>query len=268
MTTATTTQQVLSIKNLSVSYSGKQVVRDINFSLRRGEILAIVGESGSGKSTILKAIAAVSDNGLNIDEGQIIFNGDDITRMDKKSRRRLAGKSIAMIFQNSAASFCPIRKIGEQIYESVCEYENRSQQEFRAKAAAIMEQIHLSPSALDEYPFRLSGGMGQRAGILAAMILEPSLLLADEPTSALDTITQASVVEELIALRNRRSISMITVTHNMGVARRMADTILIMRQGQMVEYGTKEQIFQTPQKEYTKELINAAPKLSALFRRK
>ena len=123
-----------------------------------------------------------------------------------------------------------------------------------------MRNINLDESVLNEYPFRLSGGMGQRAGILAAMILEPHLLLADEPTSALDTVTQVSVVKELLKLRQQKNLSMVIVTHHMGVAYYMADKVLIMRQGQAVELVTKQQIFESPKEIYTQELIKAVPK--------
>ena len=125
-----------------------------------------------------------------------------------------------------------------------------------------MESLRLPESVLEEYPFRLSGGMGQRAGILAAMILTPKLLLADEPTSALDTVTQRNVVKELMRLRDERGISVVVVTHHMGVAWYMADTVLALRRGEPVEYGTKEQIFHRPEEAYTRELIASVPHLA------
>ena len=134
-------------------------------------------------------------------------------------------------------------------------------EEFTARAVPIMKSINLEEGVLSEYPFRLSGGMGQRAGILAAMILSPKLLLADEPTSALDTVTQVSVVKELMALRDRLGISILMVTHHMGIAFHMADYILIMRRGEMVEWGTREEIFNAPKKGYTMELIASVPRM-------
>ena len=254
-------EPLLKARNLSVSYGKKQVLRQVSFDLEQGKILVIAGESGSGKSTVLKAIQGLLGNGGNITEGQIFLHGRDIAHISDGERRKLAGESMAMIFQNAGASFCPIRTIGSQIYESVRAHKEWSPQEFRRRANIIMEHIHLPESVLDEYPFRLSGGMGQRAGILAAMILEPELLLADEPTSALDTVTQVSVVKELMGLRQRQGISIAMVTHHMGVAWYMADRILVMRQGETVEFGTKEQIFRHPKESYTKELIQAVPQL-------
>ena len=248
---------ILSVKNLAVDYGKTNVVRNINFDLERGKILAIVGESGSGKSTVLKAISGLLGRAGKISAGQVIFDGRDITEIDDEERRKISGESIAMIFQNATASFCPIRKIGEQIYESVREHKDRSESEFIERAKVFMKNIDLDESILQEYPFRLSGGMGQRAGILAAMMLEPKLLLADEPTSALDTITQVGVVKELLKLRERQKISILIVTHHPGVARYISDYVLIMKDGNPVEFGTKDQIFDSPREEYTRELTEA-----------
>ncbi|MBQ9480450.1 MAG: ABC transporter ATP-binding protein [Selenomonadaceae bacterium] len=217
---------ILSVKNLSVAYERISVVNNISFDLPRGEILAIVGKSGCGKSTVLKAINGLLGRNARITNGSITFDGRDITRLDQHQRRKLAGRSMSMIFQNAASSFCPIRTVGDQIYESVRAHTDWSRQMFHARAFEIMDKLNLNPNALDEYPFRLSGGMAQRVGILAAMILKPKLLLADEPTSALDTVTQADVVNELLKLRKRDGVSIVIVTHHLGVANFIADRII------------------------------------------
>ena len=247
---------ILRVENLCVG----EILHGVSFTVKRGEILVIAGESGSGKSTILKAIGGLLDKKFSIG-GQIFFDGREITFLSDGQRRKLSGESIGMIFQNAGASFCPIRTIGEQIFESVRAHRDWDKKFFRERAFELMQKINLAPEVLDEYSFRLSGGMAQRAGILAATILEPKLLLADEPTSALDAVTQVSVVKELLKLRERLGVSIVMVTHHMGVAWRMADKILIMRQGQAVEFGTREQIFNEPREIYTQELIRAVPKL-------
>ena len=249
---------ILSVEDLVVAYGKKRIVHDINFSVKRGEILIIAGESGSGKSTILKAIGGLLGKGGNIIDGQIFFDGQEITNLPDSERRKISGDSIGVIFQNAGASFCPIRTIGEQIFESVRAHRDWSKKDFRDRAEDIMQKINLAPEILDEYPFRLSGGMAQRAGILAATILEPKLLLADEPTSALDIVTQAGVVKVLLNLRERLKISIVLVTHDLRVARRMADKILIMKRGAAVEFGTRDEIFNAPQEIYTQELLRAA----------
>ena len=249
---------ILSVEDLVVAYGKKRIVHDINFSVKHGEILIIAGESGSGKSTILKAIGGLLGKGGNVIDGQIFFDGQEITALSAGQRRKISGDSIGVIFQNAGASFCPIRTIGEQIFESVRAHRDWSKKDFRDRAEDIMQKINLAPEILDEYPFRLSGGMAQRAGILAATILEPKLLLADEPTSALDIVTQAGVVKVLLNLRERLKISIVLVTHDLRVARRMADKILIMKRGAAIEFGTRDKIFNAPQEIYTQELLRAA----------
>lgn len=249
---------ILRVEDLVVVYGKKRIVHDVSFTLERGEILVIAGESGSGKSTILKAIGGLLGKGGAIIDGQIFFGEREITVLSAGERRRLSGDAIGFIFQNAGASFCPIRTISDQIFESVKAHRDWTREEFRERAIALMEKINLLPSTLDEYPFRLSGGMAQRAGILAATILEPQLLLADEPTSALDVVTQVGVVKELLNLRGRLGVSIIMVTHDLRIARRMADKVLIMRQGTPIEFGTREQIFNEPQEAYTQELIRVA----------
>lgn len=248
----------MSVKNISVAYGKKIIVRGVNFSVKRGEILIIAGESGSGKSTILKAIGGLLGAGGAIVDGQIFFDGREITFLSDKQRRKISGESIGFIFQNAGASFCPIRTIGDQIFEAVRAHRDWDKKFFRERAEDLMTKINLEPKILEEYPFKLSGGMAQRAGILAATILEPKLLLADEPTSALDIVNQAGVVKELLKLRERQKISIVMVTHDLRIAKLMADKILIMRQGSPVEFGTREKIFNAPQELYTKKLIEAA----------
>lgn len=250
---------LLAVRNLAISYGEKQAVRGVNFCLHRGEILVLAGESGSGKSTILRAVMDILDAG--VCTGEILWEGMDVLRLAKDERRNLAGEEIAMVFQNAGASFCPVRTIGSQLYESVCAHRAWSYAEFRERAEALMAQMQLPRMVLDEYPFRLSGGMAQRAGIAAAMLLQPKLILADEPTSALDALTQVRVAKELMALRRRTGVAMLLVTHHMGLAYHMADRILILRRGEMVEQGARKEIFHHPKEAYTKELIAAVPRL-------
>lgn len=215
---------MLQVKNLCIAYGEKEILHDINFSVAQGKIFVILGKSGAGKSTILKAVAGILGAGK-ITGGQIFFNGKEITHLQGEERRKLAGAGIGYIFQNATASFCPVRTIGAQIFESVRAHKNWTEKDFCTRAELIMQNINLEKSVLEKYPFQLSGGMGQRAGILAAMILEPKLLLADEPTSALDPETQKSVIEEFLNLRERYGVSIVMVTHNLKVANYIADEI-------------------------------------------
>ena len=217
--------ELLRVENLVVTCGSKKILRGVTFSVKRGEILVIIGKSGSGKSTLLKAIGGLLDKNSSVD-GKIFFDGRDITHLADSERRKISGETIGMIFQNAGASFCPIRTIGDQIFESVRAHRDWEKNFFRERATELMQKINLDPATLEEYPFKLSGGMAQRAGILAATILEPKLLLADEPTSALDAVTQVEVVKELLKLRERQKISIVLVTHDLKIARRMADKII------------------------------------------
>ena len=250
-------ESLLSVEKLRVSYFGQEILHEICFSVDAGEILIVAGESGSGKSTILKSIGGLLDKNASL-SGKILFDGLEITNLSDFERRKLAGDAIGYIFQNAGASFCPIRTVGEQIFESVRAHRAWNYDFFRERAEKLMQKLNLDAKTLDEYPFRLSGGMSQRVGILAATILEPKLLLADEPTSALDQITRIDVVNELLSLRKREKIAIILVTHELSVAKRLADRILVLKRGKMVEFGTREQIFDAPKANYTRELLEAA----------
>lgn len=249
------TENMLKVEDLVVSYGEKRILHGINLSVNVGEALIIAGESGSGKSTILKAIGGLLSKNFLID-GKIFFDGREITNISAKERRKLSGNEIGYIFQNAGASFCPIRTIGDQIFESIRAHCDWDEKIFQKRAFELMTKINLDFSTLNEYPFRLSGGMAQRAGILAATILKPKLLLADEPTSALDPVTSAEVVTELLKLREKMAI--ILVTHDLDVAKRLADKILVLKCGKTVEFGTREQIFNNPREKYTQELIEAS----------
>ena len=216
---------LLTVKDLVITCGGRRIIGDVNFSVKPGEILIIAGKSGSGKSTILKAIGGLLSKNFS-GGGKIFFDGRDIMHLSDIERRKLSGDEIGFVFQNAGASFCPIRTIGDQIFESVRAHRDWDKKFFRQRAIDFMRKINLAPEILDEYPFRLSGGMAQRAGILAATILEPKLLLADEPTSALDIVTQAGVVKELLKLRERLKISIVMVTHDLNLAKKIGDKIL------------------------------------------
>ncbi len=256
------TEQLLELRALSVSYGGTEILHGIDLCLNRGEILAIVGESGSGKSTLLKAVQGLLGRNGTLTSGQILYQGRDITHLSPGEHQRMAGTEMAMIFQDPGASFCPVRTVGEQIFESVREHMPWDRKVFHEKAAALLKELQLPETVLDAYPFQLSGGMGQRVGILAAMILQPSILFADEPTSSLDTVTQKKVVGEFQRLRKQQGISMLIVTHHLGVAWCLADHIMILKEGRCVEYGSREHIFRESKEPYTKELLASVPRIS------
>ena len=255
--------EILRYDHVDISYNGKLAVGDVSFTLNEGEILGIVGESGSGKSTLIKAtMGLLGPNGL-VTRGDIWYKGNNLPDLKEKELRKLCGPEIGMIFQNAGASFCPIRTVGAQLFESMTEHEGVTRDVFRARAVELMGKIGFEDPAriLDSYPFELSGGMQQRVGIAAAMLLNPSILLADEPTSALDVSVQKQVVEEMLLVRETFGSSIIIVTHNIGVIGAMADRVLVMKNGQTVEYGETLQVLNDPQEEYTRTLMSAVPRL-------
>ena len=254
---------ILKYDNVEISYGSKAVVRDISFGLKKGEILGIVGESGSGKSTIIKAAMGIlGDNGL-VTKGDIWFDGKNLPDIDDKEMRKLCGPKLGMIFQNAIAAMCPIKTVGSQIYESMKEHGEVTPEESRKKACEMFEKIGLTDGerVLGSYPFELSGGMNQRVAICSAMIMKPEILFADEPTSALDVSVQKKVVEEMMLMRDTFGTSIIIVTHNIGVVRAMCDTCLVLKDGNIMEYGKAKDVIDNPQDAYTRHLMDAVPRL-------
>ena len=254
---------ILDVKQLDVSYSGTQILKDVTLELNSGEILGIVGESGSGKSTLIKAvIGLLGDNGQ-IDHGSLKFDGIDLIRIKGEEFRKLRGTRLGMVFQQPGSSFNPIRKIGTQFYEALKAHEKIEKEEAKERILEILRQLRLEDGerVLNSYPFELSGGMNQRVAIALAMVLNPELLLADEPTSALDVTVQAQVVRQMMDLRDKFGTAIIIVTHNMGVISYMVDKIAVMYAGHLVEYGPKVDVMLHPQHPYTKALIAAIPQI-------
>ena len=255
--------EILRYEHVDIAYNGRTVVEDVSFSLEKGEILGIVGESGSGKSTVIKAAMGLLGPSGQVTRGDIWYNGQDLPDLSPSQIRKLNGPELGMIFQSAGASFCPIRTVGAQLYESVTGHTAMGRDEFKSRAYELLQKIGFDDPQriLDSYPFELSGGMQQRAGIAAAMVLNPKVLLADEPTSALDVSVQKQVVEEMLVVRRTFGTSIIIVTHNIGVVGAMADRVLVMKDGRMVEYGDVKQVLERPEKPYTQKLMAAVPRL-------
>ena len=261
--TSSDAAEILRYDHVDISYNGSKAIKDVSFTVSEGEILGIVGESGSGKSTLIKAaMGLLGDSGL-VTRGDIWYKGKNLPDLSASELRKLNGPELGMIFQYAGSSFCPIRTVGAQLYESMTEHKHISKEDFRILAFALLEKIGFDNAQriLDSYPFELSGGMQQRVGIAAAMLLNPSVLLADEPTSALDVSVQKQVVEEMLLVRRTFGTSIVLVTHNIGVIGAMADKVLVMRNGETVEYGETRQVLEDPKEEYTKLLMSAVPRL-------
>lgn len=256
-------EPLLTYRSVEVSFNGRAVTHDVSFTLHAGEILGIVGESGSGKSTLLKAAMGLLGNGGLVTKGDIWFKGKDLPDLPEKELRKVCGAGIGMIFQDAGASLCPIRTIGEQIYESMSAHMEITRSQAREKALALFEKLQFKDGQRiwNSYPFELSGGMNQRAGIAIAMLMEPPVLLADEPTSALDVAVQKQVIEEMLHLRELFGTAIILVTHDIGVVSAMADTVLVLKDGRIMEFGTAQQVLREPRDAYTRKLLAAVPKL-------
>ncbi|MDO4299274.1 MAG: ABC transporter ATP-binding protein [Lachnospiraceae bacterium] len=250
---------LLRVEHVTICYNGKPVVRDVSFELQEGEILGIVGESGSGKSTIIKAVMGLLGGAGLVTRGDIYYKGQNVVDMPESGLRKLRGPELGMVFQDCKAALCPIRTVGDQIYESMSEHEKVSRDEIYRRAADVMAKIGLTDSkrVLDSYPFELSGGMNQRVGICTAMMQQPSLLLADEPTSALDVTVQKQVVEELKLMREEYHTAMIVVTHNIGVVEVMADNVLVLQNGEVMDYGPTDRVLHHSENAYTKKLMDS-----------
>ena len=256
-------EPLLTYQSVEVSFNGLAVTHDVSFALHSGEILGIVGESGSGKSTLLKAAMGLLGSSGLVTRGDIWFQGKDLPDLSERELRKIRGAEIGMIFQDAGASLCPIRTIGDQIYESMSAHMEITRAHAKENALALFEKLQFKngPRIWDSYPFELSGGMNQRAGIAIAMLMEPPVLLADEPTSALDIAVQKQVVEEMLRLRELFGTAIIVVTHDIGVVSAMADTVLVLKNGRVVEYGPSEEVLRRPQDPYTRQLLAAVPKL-------
>lgn len=255
--------EVIRYEHVDISYKGKRVVHDVSFSVEKGEILGIVGESGSGKSTLIKAAMGLLGRDGLVSRGDIWYKGMDLPDLKPGEMRKLCGPELGMIFQTAGSSFCPIRTVRAQLYEFMTEHKKLKADVFENQAEELLEKFGFEDPkrVLDSYPFELSGGMQQRVGIAVAMLLNPKILMADEPTSALDVTVQKQVIEEMLMVRKTFGTSILLVTHNMGVIRAMADKVLVLHEGEIMEYGVTEEVFEQPQSAYTKKLLAAVPKL-------
>ena len=232
-------------------------------TLKKGEIASIAGESGSGKTTVIRAVLGLLPGGGKITGGDILFEGKSLLDNTAEEWRNLRGTDMSMIFQDSGAMLNPIRKIGSVFVEYIRTHEKISRKAAWEKGREMLDRMRLpsSDNIMKSYPFQLSGGMRQRVGIAMAMTFQPKLLLADEPTSALDVTTQAQIVRQMMELRDEWGTSIIMVTHNLGVAAYMSDQILVMKEGQIADTGSRDQILKGGRSIYTQELLEAVPSL-------
>ena len=255
----------LIVDRLTVTYGEKLAVDGVSFSLSPGKIYVIVAESGSGKSTLLRTIGGLLTKEGKIVSGDIWMGEQNLIQLSEKEWCEVHGNKMGYIFQNPEQSLSPLAKIGKQFVECqnmhVKTAGKKSKKEILEDAEELLKELRFEnpQRVLKSYPFELSGGMCQRVAIALAIMNQPSLLLADEPTSALDVASQDMTIETLLALRKKTDLSILLVTHNMEVARRLADEIGVMYQGRIIESGLPEEIWNDPKEDYTKKLIAAIP---------
>ena len=239
---------LLEVKDLEVQYvTSEEVVYAVNgisFTLEKGECLGLVGETGAGKTTTaLSIIRLLADPPAKVPHGEILYNGVDLLQTAEKDMQAIRGNDITMIFQDPMTALNPVKRVGDQIAEVIKLHQNCSNEEAGKKACEMLEAVGIQAERASEYPHQFSGGMKQRVIIAIALACEPKLLLADEPTTALDVTIQAQVIEMMIELRRRYQMSMLFITHDLGVVAQICDKVAIMYAGEIVEYGTLQHIF-------------------------
>ena len=262
-------EKLLEIKDEKLSFftpAGEvKALNGVSFSMNEGEVLGIVGESGSGKSVTAYSIMGLTAYPGKLIGGTIYFNGHQIEKMSEKEMRKIRGNEVSIIFQDPMTSLNPVYTIGNQITEVIRLHTGKSKKEAYDRAKELLELVGINEPTkrLKQYPHELSGGMRQRVMIAIALACAPKLLIADEPTTALDVTIQAQILELMQELRQKLGMSIIMITHDLGVVASMCERIAVMYAGHIVEYGTADEIFYEPKHEYTKGLINSIPKLSA-----
>ena len=257
----------LSVKNLTVEYtSGKNIihaVNDVSFEMKKGETLALVGETGAGKTTIAKSILRILPNPpAKIQGGEIWLDGEDLLQKPEADMLHVRGKKVAMIFQDPMTALNPVISVGKQVEEGLLLHNDYTAEEAREKAKEMFDLVGISHTRYNDYPFEFSGGMKQRVVIAMALACNPELLLADEPTTALDVTIQAQILELMSNLKKQYGTAMILVTHDLGVVAQNCDNVAIVYAGQIIEYGSKYEIFVNKAHPYTKGLFDSLPSMN------
>ncbi len=259
---------LLNVQNLSVSFQSRgssiEAVKKVSFDLYKGETLGIVGESGSGKSVTAKTIMRLLDSPpAHIKQGKILFMGESILDKTEQEMESIRGRDMGMIFQDPMSSLNPTIRIGKQIEENIIKHQNVSKSEAKKRGIELLELVGLPhpKERYIQYPHEFSGGMRQRVMIAIALACEPALLIADEPTTALDVTIQAQILQLMKNIQKKLGTSIILITHDFGVVAGMCDRVVVMKDGEVVETGTTENLFAHPEHPYTQKLLNALPKL-------
>ena len=267
-----TREAVLSVRDLTVSLpAGMErpyAVESISFDLVHGQILCIIGESGSGKSVTANAVMGLLPRAIRVVSGSIRCDGSDLVKASPEALRSLRGRVVSMIFQDPLSALNPLMTVGDQITEVMLAHDEGTAESRRARAIELLKEVGLPDPTLmyHQYPFRLSGGQRQRVMIAMALALEPSILIADEPTTALDVTTQAQILKLIRDIQRRKGMSVMFITHDFGVVAEIADSVIVMEKGHIVEQGSAQQVLKSPSHPYTRRLIAAVPRLTGADR--
>lgn len=258
---------LLKVDNLKTNFYSKdkkiEAVRGVSFHVNQGDILGIVGESGSGKSVLMKSVMNILPENAKIEEGKIYFNNIDILNLSKKEMQNIKGKEMAMIFQDPMTALNPLKKVGDHLTEVLMRHKGINKKEAKVLALDILKQvgIPMPEKRIDQYPHEFSGGMRQRVLIAMALACNPRLLIADEPTTALDVTIQAQILQLLKNLKESNDMSVILITHDLGVVASLCNRVVVMYGGLIMEEGLVDEIFYEAKHPYTKALLNSIPKL-------
>ena len=262
-------EKLLSVQNLKTHFSvGNSIVKavdGVSFDLESGKTFAIVGESGSGKSiTALSIMGLLPNNLSSTDRGKIIFNDQDLTNLEEKEMRKIRGNSISMIFQEPMTSLNPVYDLSFQISEAIMLHQNKNKKDARKIAIEMLDLVGIPEpqKRIDSFPHELSGGMRQRAMIAMALSCNPKILIADEPTTALDVTIQAQIIELMQELQKKLGMSIIFITHDLGVVSEISDHVMVMYLGNVMEIAETKELFNNPLHSYTKSLIDIAPQIT------
>ncbi len=262
-----TVQPLLQLQHVTISPKNtpsRLLVNDVSFTIEAGKTTCVVGESGSGKSLTALSVMGLLSQQLQLNSGKVLFNDhetgvQDISLLTEKALQKIRGAKIAMIFQEPMTSLNPVLTIGYQIGESLTTHLGLKNHALKNKVASLLEMIGIPPSRADSYPDELSGGQRQRVMIAMSIACEPRLLIADEPTTALDVTVQAQILKLLDDLKTRMNMGMLFITHDFGVVADIADNVVVMFRGEIVESGTKQHVLNNPQHPYTKALLACVP---------
>lgn len=265
-------ENLLDIKNLKVQYNTDngivKALNNANLSIGKGETVGLVGETGAGKTTLaLSILRLIADPPGEITGGEVYFQGENLLKKPLREMRKIRGNKISMIFQDPMTTLNPVISIGDQIAEVIRLHQNINKVKSNIIAGEMLELVGIPVERFNEYPHQFSGGMKQRVVIAIALACEPTLLIADEPTTALDVTIQAQVVDLMLKLKSQFNTSMLIITHDLGVVAEICDKVAIMYAGEIVEYGTLDQIYRRAKHPYTKGLFECIPSISTKVRR-